>query len=658
MSLPFLLEIGVEEVPDWMIEPALENLRASMTALLAEERLGGTVTRVDGTPRRLTLMAHGLHLKQPDESKITSGPPVSSGPGAALGFAKKMKTTVEELKTISTAKGDYYSFEQAVAGRTAVDVLGAALPGLIAKIYFPKTMYWTGKNGPRFIRPIRWLVALLGDQVVPFEIAQVKSGNTTNGHRKLGARNVAISTADYEQKLLENGVMLSAAARRARIEQGLGPDVKPDAGLLNTLVYITEFPTPIRGAFDPSYLELPGEILTTVMRFHQKYFSVEKSDGSLAPEFVAVMNTSGDPDGLVRKGNERVLRARFNDARFFWDTDQKRKLEARIDDLKNVTFQAKLGSYFEKTQRTVALVESLGLDPSGAAQRAALLAKCDLTAEMVKEFTELQGIVGGLYAKAQGEPEPVWRAIYEQYKPLSMEDSVPATLPGKVLALADKLDTLTGCFAIGLIPSGSKDPFALRRAAQGVVKIIVEGRLNVPIFSFIDSKELEEFLLDRVRHYFREVRGYPYDEVSAVLAAGHQDLVDVDSRLEALSKVRSSPDFEPLAAAFKRMRNILRQAGVESAGDINESLLEPGPEKALYDNFVSIKGKLDRSDYAKSLETIASIRPSVDLFFDKVLVNAPDAAVRTNRLSLLHHLLTEFSAIADFSEIVTTSSVS
>ena len=360
---------------------------------------------------------------------------------------------------------------------------GEALPGLILGIPWPKTMYWAGKTGPRWIRPIRWLVALLADDVVPFEIGGV-ARTAGAGRRLRGTTAPATNSA-------KNGVILSADERRAKIEReieaadrGKGIRVKPDPDLLHTLVYITEFPTPILGAFEEQYLKLPREVLTTVMRHHQKYFSVENAEtGELAPNFIAVMNTNADPDGLVRHGNERVLRARFNDARFFFDVDQKRKLADRIEDLAHVTFQAKVGSYLEKTHRVVALVKELGGNEH--AQRAALLAKCDLTTDMVKEFTDLQGIVGGLYAKEQGEPEPVWRAIYEHYKPLSMEDSIPSTADGRLVALADKLDTLRECFRVGLMPSGSKDPFALRRAAQGVIRILVEGKAQ----SFAETGE-------------------------------------------------------------------------------------------------------------------------------------------------------------------------
>jgi glycyl-tRNA synthetase beta chain len=349
------------------------------------------------------------------------------------------------------------------------------------------------------------------------------------------------------------------------------------------------------------------------------------------------------------------LRARFNDARFFWETDQKKKLADRLPDLAHVTFQAKLGSYLEKTERMIALVKELHGDH--AAIRAAQLSKCDLTTELVKEFTELQGVVGGLYAREQGEPEEVWQAIYDHYKPASMEDSIPRNPAGELVALADKLDTLRGCFSIGLIPTGSRDPFALRRAAQGVVKILVEGELRLPVRKLLggDAK-LEEFVLDRVRYYFKDIRGFKYDEVNAVLASGWDDLVDVEERLIAIQAVRPTEDFEPLAASFKRIQNILKQAQFSGDGSqIDAALLEPGPESDLYKEFQKVRGAVANQPYRPALESIASLRPKVDLFFDKVHVNAPDAKIRQNRLTLLHTLLAEFSTIADFSEIITNA---
>jgi len=644
VSLPFLLEIGTEEIPDWMIPTALENLRLLFEKLaIAHESI-----RLDATPRRLVLRVEGLPALEADSRERIMGPAKSAPAQAVAGFARKQGVTPADLAIETTPKGEYYSFVKNVAGRYTKDILAQALPGLILQIYFPKTMYWTGKGGPRFIRPIRWIVALLGDEIIPFELAGVRSGSLTSGHRRLGAREVAVTTADFEHRLRDHFVILSAEERRRKILGELaGTRVKADPGLLETLVYITEYPAAITGSFDPQFLELPAEVLITVMRHHQKYFSVEDADGNLAPSFVAVMNIAADPEGFVRRGNERVLRARFNDARFFWDSDQKKKLAGRKEDLANVTFQAKLGSYLEKTARMMTLAAELGGDRH--AVRAAELCKCDLTTELVKEFTELQGVVGGLYARFQDEPEPVWQSIYDHYKPESMEDAIPRHRTAQLVALADKLDTLRGCFRVGMIPSGSRDPFALRRAAQGVVRILVEGKIELPLLDLLEgNQELISFFADRVRFYFRDHCGFKYDEVSAAMAAGWSNLVDLEARLERIRSLRPTPDFEPMAASFKRIRNILEQAKFPGGGVINPALLEPGPEKDLYDEFQNIAGQ--------PIENVISrLRPKVDLFFDKVLVNAPDAAVRQNRLTLLNTLLAGFSTIADFSEIVTNS---
>ncbi|MEZ5356397.1 MAG: glycine--tRNA ligase subunit beta [Bryobacteraceae bacterium] len=659
-GLKFLLEIGTEEIPDWMIPPALEHLTKAFAGMLEKHKLPGRVSWVDATPRRLVLAAEKIEARQKDSVDVVTGPPKSAGEGAAQGFARKNGVTVDQLETVATAKGEYFAVRKQIVGRDTSEILAAELAGLILGIPWPKTMFWTKKGGPRFIRPIRWIVALLGSGVIRFEVAGIESGETSQGHRIFGKKKVKVSVAGYEKQMARNGVVVRSAQRRQTIENGVeallgtgGLRLKPDAALLETLVFLTELPTPILGSFDRSYLGLPAEVLVTVMRHHQKYFSVTDADGNLAPHFIAVMNAPSDPEGLVVSGNERVLRARFNDARFFWEVDQNRKLADRVEDLKNVTFQRDIGSYHAKAERVVALAGELGGNEH--ARRAALLAKTDLTTDMVKEFTDLQGIVGGLYARAQGEPEAVARAIYDHYKPVSMEDSIPASEEGRIVALADKLDTLRSCLAVGMMPTGSKDPFALRRAAQGVIKILVEGGMATPFASLAGgNRELEEFLLDRVRHYFREIRGFRYDEVNAVLAAGVASLPDVLARLEAIRAVRPTPDFEPLAASFKRIGNILDQAGTEaSRGTVDASLLTEPAEQGLHTAMQQALAVQESGSYEQRLAAIASLRPAVDLFFDKVLVNAPEAPVRANRLALLDTLRRGFSRIADFSEIVT-----
>ncbi len=578
----FLLEIGVEEIPDWMIEPALADLRTSFAAAFGA--FGGSAITTDATPRRLVLQAKDLLPQAPDVESVMQGPYLSAGEKAAEGFARKQNTSVDKLAKTRDAKGERYVFAQLLKGQAAVEALSEKLPEIVTGIRFPKAMYWTGKGGVKFIRPIRWIVALLDDQLVPFEIAGVKSGNTTRGHRVLDAKApLLVGISNYVEVLRANYVIVSADERKGRIEAALGPDVPRDDELLKTLVYLTEFPTPIRGSFDKSYLELPREILSTVMRHHQRYFSVVNEDGSLAPEFVAVTNTDGDPDGLIRQGNERVLRARFNDARFFWEVDQKKKLAERVADLEKVTFQAKLGSYKDKTERVRKLAKeiagALGADQE-VVDQAALLAKTDLTTDMVKEFTELQGVVGGLYAKAQGEGDGVATAIYEHYQPVSMEGPIPRTLEGQAVSLADKLDTLRECFRVEMMPTGSKDPFALRRAAQGVVKILFEAKLPLDLTKFVaDVPLLLPFIRERIEFYLRDVCGYAYDEVNAAMAPGVGTLQDLAERTEAIHAVRATDNFEPLAASFKRIKNILKQSRVTELKPPKVELLTPGPEQ-------------------------------------------------------------------------------
>jgi glycyl-tRNA synthetase beta chain len=621
---------------------------------------------LDATPRRLVLRTGAIETRQQDREEVVMGPPKSAGAGAAMGFAKKNGVAVEDLVTETNPKGEYFALRRTVTGKPTSELLASALPAMIARIPWPKAMYWTGKDGVRFIRPIRWVACLLGDQIVDFEVGGVRSSALSCGHRRMGSGGIAFDHTNYEERLKKNGVILSASERRKRIESGIkkllkgtGYGLVADEALLDDLVYLTEFPTPILGEFDAKFLDLPREVLTTVMRHHQRYFTLSNDDGSMAPAFVAVMNIKADRQGYVRKGNERVLEARFNDARFFWEFDQQKPVAARVDDLKSVTFQAKLGSYYDKAVRmkslAAELARALGADEA-ACVRAAELAKCDLTTEMVKELTELQGVMGGLYARSQGEPEEVAQAIYSHYLPQSMEDPIPAPLAGKVVSLADKLDTLKACFSVGMIPSGSKDPFALRRAAQGVVKILVEGRLALGFDGL--SKELSDFLWERVRYYFRDIRNFRYDEINAVLAASPANLVDCEDRLFALRMVRQTENFEPLAASFKRIRNILRQAG-EPAGAVDVNLLEHAAEKALHAEVEQLQPQVEACvasrDYIRALQLIATLRPAADKFFDDVLVNAPDAGVRVNRLSLLGRILNAFSSVADFSEIVTES---
>jgi len=567
-------------------------------------------------------------------------------------------------------------------------------------------MYWRGKSAERFVRPLRWLVALLDGEVVPLEFAGIRAGDTSQGHRILSSGPLAIDRpADYVTRLAGGSVVVSAAEREHRIRKALDAATRTipnarwreDKSLLETVVNLTEFPSVVLGSFDPEFLALADEVLVTVMRDHQKYFALEDADGKLLPHFLAVLNTDGDPDGLIRHGNERVLRARFNDARFFWETDQKIPLRKRVEMLKSVTFQKDLGSYYEKTlrvQKLGSLIAETIRSAGGSARpgiifKAALLCKTDLTTELVKEFTELQGVIGGLYAKVQeldpmlprATVEAIGDAIYDQYKPASMDDSVPRSIEGGVVAIADKADSIAGMFALGLQPTGSKDPFALRRAANGIVKIIAEHKLPLPISKlFADARAeyagseaerrfdrkvnfeeaIANFMRERLEFYLRDVRGFAYDVVNAVLAAGSDDVVDAIARAEAVSEVRGSEDFASISVAFKRIKNILRQARETNktiAEQLDPSALTEDAEKTLAtlipETAAAVHRLREEKNYAAALVQISRLRQSVDAYFDKVMVMVDDERVRANRLALLRDLLSEFSTIADFSEIVT-----
>jgi glycyl-tRNA synthetase beta chain len=549
-------------------------------------------------------------------------------------------------------------------------------------------------------------VALLDREVIPLEFDGIRAGNESRGHRILSEGPILIPSAGSEYvECLRAAKVLGRNEREQQIRKALdaatrtipGARWREDKSLLETVVNLTEWPSVVLGSFDSQFLELPKEVLITVMRDHQKYFAVEDAGGKLLPHFLAVLNTDGDPRGIIRHGHERVLRARFNDARFFWQTDQKHPLRERTVWLKNVTFQKDLGSYYEKTKRVQRLcswlceiIRQKGMQiRPGIVHKAASLAKTDLTTELVKEFTELQGIVGGLYASVQeldaGMPDAtrqaIAQAIYDQYKPESMDDSVPRSVEGAVLSIADKADSIAGMFALGLQPTGSKDPFALRRQANGIVKTVAEKNLPLSLAElFADAREvyrgssaerkfsgeidyagaLRAFFRERLEFYLRDVLGFKYDVVNSVLVAGSDDVVDAIARAQAVTKVRPSADFESISIAFKRIKNILRQAAEtekQAANAIDANAFQEAAEKELAAQIPHTASIVDafraQRDYQRALLEISKLRPAVDLFFDKVMVMVDDERVRANRLALLQSLLKEFSTIADFSEIVT-----
>jgi glycyl-tRNA synthetase beta chain len=604
---------------------------------------------------------------------------------AAQAFAKKTGIEVAALQKITNPKGEYVSATVLRKGRSASDVLTEQLPKELAGLYWPKNMYWRAAKPERFVRPVKWLLAILDHAIVPVEFAGVHAGNLSYGHRILHGDHAATinKPAEYVAALESAKVLVDPEVRRHRIRKALDAATRTISGarwreneaLVDTVTHLTEWPSVLLGNFEAEYLSLPEEVLVTVMRDHQKYFAVEDPSGKLAPHFLAVLNTETNEQGIavIRHGNERVLRSRFSDARFFWDFDQKIPLQDRVEMLKSVTFQKDLGSYFVKTEANLRIAEELadlvaqrGVEiDEFALLTATRLAKTDLTAELVKEFTELQGVVGGLYARAQGLGEVAAQAIYSQYTPASTEDAIPVTVEGQVLGLADRFQTIAAMFAIGLEPTGSKDPFALRRAANGVVKILAESELPLTFTDLstatgASSESLTAFFRERIEFYLRDVRGFSYDVVNAVLAAGFDDIRDAIARAEALTAVRGSEDFAAISAAFKRMKNIVRQAsekGLSSGDAVSESVLADAAERGLYEQssrLAPIVEKL-RSErkYREALEQIATLRPHVDFFFDKVMVMVDDPHLRQNRLALIAKVLVGFSSIADFSEIVT-----
>jgi glycyl-tRNA synthetase beta chain len=700
----FLFEIGLEEIPARMIASAEQELAARTKAMLMTEKLlaEDAAVRSFATPRRLAVAIGGVLARQENVTEQMTGPAWKVAfkddepTAAAVAFAKKAGIGVDALVKQITAKGEYVSAVIIKAGRSAAEILTEKLPPELGKIYWAKSMYWRPGKPERFVRPVRWILALLDGAVVPVEFGGKVAGGVTYGHRVLhGEAPVTVSLpAEYVGKLKDAYVLADVSVRRERVRKALdhatravqGVRWREDEALVETVTQLTEWPSVVLGSFDREYLELPDEVLVTVMRDHQKYFAVDDVHGKLAPHFLAVLNTQVDAAGeaTIRHGNERVLRARFNDARFFWTFDRKTPLDTRVELLKAVTFQKDLGSYFTKTETNLRLARALAAMAAArgiavaepALLTATRLAKADLTAELVKEFTELQGVVGGLYARAEGLGDAVAQAIYWQYRPAAADDAIPPTVEGQLLGLADRTATIVDMFALGLEPTGSKDPFALRRAANGVIRILAESGLPLTLgelerlatnpeqdaLAETATTAVAAFFRERLDFYLREVMGYSYDVAKAVLAADADDVADGIARAKALTAVRATDSEGHLAAisaAFKRIQNILRQAREKGesfdTATVANRLVEP-EECALYQQLGSVAPEVESlrasRRYAEALGRIATLRPTVDAFFDKVMVMAPDAVLRRNRLSLINEVQQRFSSIADFSEIV------
>ena len=706
---PLLFEIGCEEIPAQMLEDAREQLES----LLQRNFLDAGLSPEEGlkictfcTPRRLVAHIPNLFVKQADQSDEIQGPPARVAfdakghpTPAAEGFARKFGVDVQSLVRVKKGgRGDYVVVRNVRRGKPALDILPQLLGQVIQGFGFPSTMYWLKKSGPRFVRPVRWILAFLGEgksaKVVKMEFATVKASDFTHGNRKAGRKPIRVrSFRQYDQLLRKHGVMISTADRRKALQQNINILLKKHSlkqieniDLSSWIISSTEFPRPILGRFDRRFLALPRECLITVMEQHQKYVAVQNQDGRLEPFFVAVLDNTKDVKGLIRQGHERVLEARFCDAQFSWKTDQKIKFESRLDRLGSVTFQSELGSYRDKIERMKTLGGQVCHELTGqrtldgkwteSLLRALELSKCDLTTEMVKEFPSLQGIMGGLYAVAQDEPSDVGDAIYDHYLPVTAEGQLPRSLLGVALSLVDKLDNVLAGFAVGLEPSGSSDQFALRRQGNGIIKLLVEKSITINLKQIIyfhinnlsvhPKKQPDELLAsllqffeERTRFLLEQFYGIRYDSVNAVVASGATEPLEIYRRARALEAIRASDYFVPLSMAAKRISNILSKSAKESdwtLGNVDPAFLEAGPEQELYTGFKSVsrgvRERVTSGEFQAALEHTAELRPLVDKFFDNVMVMTELRELRQNRLRLLGELDGLFSTVVRFSEVV------
>jgi len=692
----FLLEVGCEEIPAQMIPKALEDLGAAVLGALGPLASGASASKDLGGPRRLVTVVRGVAEREPDREETVTGPPRSAAfdahgqpTRAAVGFAKGQGVAVADLLTVTTPKGEVIAARKAIAGRKADEVLATALPSILGAMRFAKMMRW-GDRGHFFVRPVQWILALLDRDLVAFEFMGVRSGRTTRGHRFLGPGPHEVAAAlEYEAVLRDRGRVVVSIPERRRVlvdlagieARAAGGTVRPDPELVEELIFLTEHPALLRGSFAREYLELPEAVLLTTMRHHQKYLTVDDPRGRLTNAFLAVLTTDNDAQGLIRRGNEWVLKARLADARFFFEEDRKRPLEARVAELDRVTYHARLGTYASKVARMTRIAGDLVAAAPGTILREELdpalrLCKVDLTTHMVGEFPELQGVMGAIYARLEGFPDGAVRAIGEHYLPASATGPLPSRGAASILALADKIDTLVQCFGAGLIPKGSSDPYGLRRAALGVLRILVENEIPLDISPILRSAfsarvaetnpsggagsvALEDFLRQRLQ-FLLEESGIRFDAARAALAAGSSIPVVAWRRAAALNGLRGEDDFLALAAAAKRVRNILAQAHEKKIFDpsveLDAARLEAGAEADLHGALGRARGRaadLARAgEYAPALRAIASLRPQVDVFFEMVHVMVPDEKTRANRLALLADLQRLLSSEADFAEIV------
>lgn len=685
MAKDLFLEIGCEEIPAGFIPKAMADMEQLMKRELESARLefGEIVTL--GTPRRLVLAVKGVSERQPDAELTAMGPAKSvafdaegNPTRAAQGFARGQGVEVSELTVVMTEKGEYLAAMKSEVGRETSELLPEMLPRLMGAIPFKKSMRWADLE-VRFARPVHWIVALYDSVVVPFSFGNIESGSASRGHRFMA--NTTFPVRDFAHYLeeCERHFVIPDPARRKEIirreiervaTQAKG-HVLPDEGLLEQVSFLVEYPSAVHGTFSPDFLAVPREVLITSMREHQRYFSLVDGEGKLLPGFITINNTLTDDPQVVVKGNERVLRARLSDARFFFEEDRKATLSSRVEALKSIVYQAKLGTSYEKMERFRELAKQLAgdLNPSAAQQvyRAATLCKADLVTGMVGEFPEVQGIMGREYALHDGEDVAVANAIAEHYLPTQAGGELPASDIGAFVSLADKMDTICGCFSVGLIPTGSADPYALRRSALGIINIILEKGYREPLDGFIGAsldllvakstrprqdvqKEVLEFFRGRFVNLMAD--RFPSDVVDAVVSVSFDDLVQAGAKIAALAEFRNRDDFGPLAVAFKRVCNIVKDGvDIPVSAELFEDDAEAALHRALQEVAGQVESALGRGDYLAALTAIAALKPGVDLFFEKVMVMAEDQRVRDNRLALLTGIARLFAKLADFSRL-------
>lgn len=687
MPNELLLEIGTEEIPSVYLNPAIDRIEELAKKFLDEKRISYGQINVFGSPRRLVLFVENLSERQESVTSKVIGPPKRVSfdekglpTQAAIGFAKNQSIKVEDLKIEKTEKGEYLCVAKEEKGDVTKKILPDILTKLIFSIPFPKHMRW-GDGNIKFVRPLRWILCLYNGDIVKFKLDSVKSGNKSFGHRFLSPKVFTVKDfASYKKKTKGNYIIFNQSERKEailkvanKLAKKAGGSLYEDADLLEAVTYLVEYPCPILCEFEKEYLKLPKEIIISVMKKHQRYFPIVSQDGGLLSRFVAVSNNKVAKPNVVKSGYEKVIRARFSDARFFYEEDRKRHIQDYAEKLKSVVFQDKLGTYEEKVERVVKLASYIAdmIYPQAkeTAERAAFLCKADLATQMVYEFPDLQGIMGREYALLSGEKPDVANAIYEHYLPKFVGDKLPESHAGDIVSMADKIDTIVGCFGIGLIPTGSEDPYALRRQTLAIANIILEKGYRISIMDLIvpDMEELNkkielnkedvkrdvlDFFKSRIKNQLIS-DGIPYDVVDATFSAGFDYLVDDIKRVKALSEFKRMEYFESLAIAFKRAANIVKG---HTCGILNPDLFKEDAERDLYESFNNIKNEvavlIREKRYLDALKKIAEIRGSVDRFFDEVMVMVDDKILRENRLNLLSEISKIFIQLADFTKIV------